>query len=308
MPSLLYNSGRIIAYTAVGAIVGGIGSLVSLPGVWKGIVPVFGGLFMIIMGINLLGIFPALRRLNISMPYFAARKIRKENTYSPFFIGLLTGLMPCGPLQIVQLYALGTGSALQGALSMFIFSLGTVPTLFLLGAANSFISRKYTKKLLKVSAILVIILGFIMLGRGIALSGINMPGTAMKGIDATGNNAAASNSSTMAPVAGDVAIAQLDGAVQVVTTSITEDSYPPIMVQIGVPVKWTIKATEETFNNCNKAIDIPAYRIEQDLRVGDTLVEFTPTKTGTVPYSCWMGMIKSKIFVVDDLSKVNTTK
>ena len=315
VPSVSYNAGRIIAYTFVGAVVGGIGSLVSFPGAWKGLVPIFGGLFMIIMGINLLGIFPALRKLNIRMPYFAARKIRKENSYPPFIIGLLTGLMPCGPLQIVQLYALGTGSAFQGALSMFIFSLGTVPALFTLGAINSFVSQKYTRQLLKISAVLVIVLGFIMLGRGAALAGINMPGANISGPNMTGSgNTAASqqgvvstgpNASPMIPVENGMAVAQLDGAVQVVTTSITEDSYPPIMVQVGVPVRWTLKATEETFNNCNKAIDIPAYRIEQDLQVGDTLVEFTPTKTGTIPYSCWMGMIKSKIVVVDDLNRVS---
>lgn len=315
MPSVLYNAGRIIAYTFVGAVVGGIGSLVSFPGAWKGLVPIFGGLFMIIMGINLLGIFPALRKLNIRMPYFAARKIRKENSYPPFFIGLLTGLMPCGPLQIVQLYALGTGSAFQGALSMFIFSLGTVPALFTLGAVNSFISQKYTRQLLKFSAVLVIFLGFIMLGRGAALAGINMPGTTLAGTSQTaasqtatsqtGTTSTEPKANTLIVADSNTAVAQLDGAVQVVTTSITEDSYPPIMVQIGVPVKWTLKATEDTFNNCNKAIDIPAFRIERDLQIGDTLVEFTPIKTGTIPYSCWMGMIKSKIFVVDDLSNVS---
>jgi len=41
---------------------------------------------------------------------------------------MLNGILPCGPLQTMQLYALGTGSAFKGAASMFIFALGTVPS------------------------------------------------------------------------------------------------------------------------------------------------------------------------------------
>jgi plastocyanin domain-containing protein len=39
---------------------------------------------------------------------------------------------------------------------------------------------------------------------------------------------------------------------------------------------------------------------------GENIIEFTPEKTGTIPYSCWMGMIGSSIEVVDDLSKVTS--
>ena len=60
MPSFLYNLGRVLAYTFVSGLVGGIGQVVALPGVWKDILPIVGGIFMIIMGINLLGIFPFL--------------------------------------------------------------------------------------------------------------------------------------------------------------------------------------------------------------------------------------------------------
>jgi plastocyanin domain-containing protein len=37
------------------------------------------------------------------------------------------------------------------------------------------------------------------------------------------------------------------------------------------------------------------------LEVGDNIIEFTPDKSGVIPYSCWMGMIRSQITVVDDL-------
>jgi plastocyanin domain-containing protein len=46
---------------------------------------------------------------------------------------------------------------------------------------------------------------------------------------------------------------------------------------------------------------IPAYGIEKKLEAGTNVVEFTPAKSGTVGYSCWMGMIRSTITVVQDI-------
>ncbi|OPY56841.1 MAG: hypothetical protein A4E55_01934 [Pelotomaculum sp. PtaU1.Bin035] len=241
---------------------------------------------MIIMGINLLQLFPLLRRLNIRMPLFAAKKLKGNNNYGPFYVGLLSGLMPCGPLQIVQLYAMGTGSVIDGAMAMFVFSVGTAPLLFSFGAASSIINKKYTGKILKVSAALVIFLGLVMVGRGLALSGVMLH--------------------SPAALSGAAGVARIEGNVQTVVTSIGPDSFPPIIVQKGIPVKWVLKADAKNLNECNKAITIPKFNISKDLKVGDNLVEFTPWEAGDIVYTCWMGMIKSKISVVDDISKINS--
>lgn len=288
VPSLLYNLGRVISYTIVGGIAGGLGHIISFSGMLKGIIPIIGGLFMIIMAINLLGIFPVLRRLNIRMPYFIAKKITKGNNYSPAIVGLLSGLMPCGPLQIVQLYALGTKSVVFGALSMFFFSVGTVPVLFIFGAINTIISKKFSKVILKVSAGLVLVLGVVMIGRGLALYGISI------GMHHQMN------------IKGDQAVSTIQGNLQTVTTEIKPDSFPPIVVQKGIPVKWIVKASNDNLNECNNAITISKLKIEKKLVVGDNIVEFTPNEVGDIAFTCWMGMIKSKITVVDDLGKVTT--
>ncbi len=286
--SAKYNLGRVIAYTLVGGVVGGLGQIISFPGIWKGVVPIVGGLFMVIMGINLLGAFPLLRKLNIRMPYFAVRKITGGKKYTPFYIGLLTGLMPCGPLQIVQLYALGTGSIINGAISMFVFSLGTVPMLFGLGGLNTILNKKQTKSILKVSAVLVIVLGVIMMGRGLALSGIQ----------------AIPSAGPIMTVSKETGIAKIVGTNQLVETTIGTDYYPPIVVKKGIPVIWTIKVKAENLNTCNNAIVIQKFGIEKALAVGDNIVEFIPVENGDMVYTCWMGMIKSKITVVDDLGGI----
>lgn len=37
------------------------------------------------------------------------------------------------------------------------------------------------------------------------------------------------------------------------------------------------------------------------LTVGDNLITFTPHEPGVIPFSCWMGMLRSQIVVVDRL-------
>jgi plastocyanin len=95
--------------------------------------------------------------------------------------------------------------------------------------------------------------------------------------------------------------ATVEGDVQTVTSRFTARSYAPITVQVGIPVKWTIQVAQGNLTGCNNAVIIRQFDIGQRLKVGDTVIEFTPEKTGTIPYSCWMGMIRSSITVVDDL-------
>lgn len=290
-PSLLYNLGRVASYTVIGGIVGAIGSVVSFSGPMKGLVQILAGVFMVIMGLNMLNVFPALRKLNPRMPKVFAKKIYAgRNTKSPLYIGLLNGLMPCGPLQAMQLYALSTGSPMKGALSMFLFSIGTVPLLFAFGALSSFLSKKFTAKMLTASAVLVVFLGIFMFNNGVGLSGFALPT-----FPALANTKQEAN---MAAVQGDV---------QVVTSGITSGSYEPIIVQKGIPVKWTLQAENGELNGCNNSIVVQKYNVQKKLQIGDNLIEFTPTESGTVTFSCWMGMIRSKITVVDDLSKVDSS-
>lgn len=288
-PSFLYNSGRVISYTLIGGIVGALGSVVSFSGTAKGIVAIIAGIFMIIMGTNLLDLFPWLRKLNPRLPRFIGAKIHNNNgKRQPLFIGLLNGLMPCGPLQAMQIYALATGSFVAGATSMLFFSLGTVPLMFGFGAISSFLSAKFTKRIIKVSAVLVIFLGVIMLNRGLNLGGFNA--------------LAAAN-----PVvaAGTANVAKVEGDVQTITTTLDSGRYSPIIVQKGIPVKWTITAQPSDLNGCNNPITIPKYDIEKKLVPGDNLIEFTPEAEGNITYTCWMGMISSNIKVVSDLTAVS---
>lgn len=279
-PSLLYNSGRIISYTIIGGLVGSLGSVVSFSGWGKGIIAVISGTLMVIIALKMLNIFPSLRRVSLTVPGLSnlMSQIDKRKERGPLYVGLLNGFMPCGPLQAMQLYALGTGSFTAGALSMFFFSLGTMPLMFGFGAISTFLSGRFTRKMMKTSAVLVMVLGIIMVSRGLTLSGIATP-------------VFAATQANMAIVQGDI---------QTVTMSMESRRYTPIIVQKGIPVVWKIEVGPNDLNGCNNPMSIPEYGITKELAPGENIIKFTPDKEGRFSYSCWMGMIKSNIQVVSE--------
>lgn len=276
--NLLYNLGRVISYTVIGGIVGGIGSIISLNGIFKGLIAILAGVIMIIMAINMLGVFQSLRKFNIRIPKKLANVLNKSKKgKSSFYIGLVNGLMPCGPLQSMQIYALSTGSVIGGAVSMFLFSLGTVPLMLGFGVIAGKLNKKFAKYMLTVSAVIIFILGLGMLGNGLSLSGFNVTI-----VDNSSEN-----------------IAKMIGEYQEITTEIDYGKYQAITVKNNIPVKWTVIVPEGKLNGCNNEIIIPKYNIDIKLQTGENIIEFTPNEKGVIPYSCWMGMIKSSINVVE---------
>ena len=174
-----YNAGRIISYTIIGGILGGIGTFTKMAGTlqtssfFQGLLKLLAGALMVVMGINMLGLFQGLRRfhLRISLPLFQKGKkkevpkgISKRSDAShrrktPFIIGLFNGLMPCGPLQSMQIVALASANIVTGALSMFFFALGTIPLMLGFGSIVAGLGKHFTKQVLKCGAILVVVMG-----------------------------------------------------------------------------------------------------------------------------------------------------
>ena len=282
-PNLLYNAGRVVSYTIIGGAVGALGSLFTLSPAIKGLMPVIAGAFMLLLGVRMLGIFPWLSRLRIRLPGIAGERISAAASgRGPFVVGLLNGLMPCGPLQTMQVYALGTGSFLAGALSMFLFSLGTVPLLLGFGAVSSLLSARFNRRMLQASGVLVMALGLVMFARGANLFGVSLPAFGRP----------------------SVAVARVEGGLQTVATSIDSGQYHPFIVQKGIPVRWIITAKAEDLNGCNNPLTVPRYGITRRLVPGQNIIEFTPEEEGTIAYTCWMGMISSSIRVVADVAKL----
>lgn len=297
-PTLLYNGGRVVSYTILGGIVGAIGSVLAISLQVKASISIFAGIFMIVMGFNMAG-FRLFKRFNIRMPWSFCKLKNKSRT--PFIVGLLNGLLPCGPLQTMQLYALGTGSFMMGALSMFVFSIGTVPLMLTFGLITGFLSKNFTKSILKFSGILVLVLGFIMANRGLALAGVRQIslGSLMSLVSPQSTSAAVIDGSSKAVVK--------DG-VQTLKMTADNNGYTPnvLFVQKGMPVKWIIDGAQ--INSCNNQLVIPSLNKQVPLHSGENIIEFTPTSSSDITFSCWMGMLNGVIKVVDNIGSFDTGK
>jgi sulfite exporter TauE/SafE len=291
-PAFLYNLGRVAAYTAIGGAVGALGSVITPPGMLRGAIQLVAGAFMVIMGVNMLGLLPSLRKFLPRLPRALAGKAAqaRRGAKSPLAIGLLNGLMPCGPLQAMQLYALATGSAGKGALAMLCFSLGTVPLMFGLGAASGVLGRKSAGKVMSVGAALIVVFGMGMFSQGLGLSGIS--GLRVQQARPRVQPAAQSD-------------AVIENGVQYVRSTLEPGRYPTITVARGLPVAWTIQAPQGSINGCNRSLIIPAYNIEYTFQPGENVLAFTPDKTGNFPYTCWMGMIRATINVIEPKGGAN---
>jgi sulfite exporter TauE/SafE/plastocyanin domain-containing protein len=328
--------GRVVTYTAIGGVLGLFGLLsggasgAGLPAAAQGILKLIAGALMVIMGINMLGIFPWLRALQPRMPEIFARRTgeAKAKSKSPLIVGLLNGLMPCGPLQSMQIVALASGNPVSGALSMFMFSIGTAPLMLGLGSIVAALGRKFTQKVMSVGAILVVALGLAMLSQGGALSGFLPPDAlfaVILGLCAVGAVSVAPFKKLGRKVVSAIAAACLavfiavgwnklaaDGGAdgsggaqiadgkQIVNSTLSAGRFPNITVEAGTPVKWTINAPSGSINGCNNRINISKYGISNySFKQGENVIEFTPAETGKFQYSCWMGMIRGAITVTE---------
>lgn len=277
MPSLLYNLGRITSYTLIGGVIGGIGSVISFSGQMRGYVTIIVSLLMILMAIRMLKLFHV-QLPKIQLPHLVQGFLTKLLTKGPFFVGFANGFIPCGPLQSMQLYALGTGSVISGALSMFYFSVGTFPLMFGLGFISTLMNNKFSKNIMTYSALLIFILGLTMFSRGAALAGIILP----------------------FQYNGEVVQSTIvNTSLQEVSINLAANNYKPIQVKKGIPVRLIIHAEVEHMNGCNNPITIPSLAIEKTLIPGKNEILFTPEDTGKIAYTCWMGMISSFIEVVE---------
>lgn len=167
-----YQAGRLLTYTAIGAALGSLGSLAAVRGAigpLQRLVWLAAGEIMIVMGLAIAGV-PLLSRFgrrlesgwaSASGGTFrrAYRVLIKAGPRAAFPFGMLMGLMPCGFLISIELYAVGSASALAGAATMLAFGLGTVPALAASGAVGGLITAKARAWLTYAGAAVVVALG-----------------------------------------------------------------------------------------------------------------------------------------------------
>lgn len=282
-PFLLFNIGRIISYAILGGLAGMLGSLFSFSPKATGFITILAAIFMILIGLKILNLFPSLNKITPKMPAFVSEKLLSADKKSvPFILGALTFFLPCGFTQSLQLYAMSTGSFTEGALTMFFFALGTAPALLSLSLFSRFSKGVFSKVFLKFAGVLVLLLGFYNIQNGLFLSGNSLKFGTASNFDQT----------------LEAEIKMEDGK-QVIAMESGFYGYDPneFVLKKGVPVRWEVSAT--TGGGCQDVLVVPDLEIVAYLKNGLNLIEFTPEKTGDLAFSCSMGMFRGNFTVVD---------
>lgn len=292
---LLYGAGKTLSYTTIGAVFGLVGAIVTFTPFLRGAAGVAAGAFLIVFGLNMLGLFAPLRRFRLALPAPLERLVerRAAGSHRPFVIGLLNGLMiACGPLQAMYVMAAGTGSAIEGAKMLLAFGLGTLPVMLSFGALSTLVSASLTHRLLMASGAIVVALGAVMINRGLILTG--------SGYDLQSLVRPLHDTARPPPAAApEAARASSEAAVQTIEMDVLSSGFSPNRFTLvkGVPVHWIIDGKEIT--NCNRRIVAPSLNLEFDVKPGSQVIEFTPREAGVIRWSCWMGMLPGEFDVID---------
>ena len=262
---LIFHLGRILSYTIIGGIAGLVGNILAINTKVLAILILLSSFCMMIMSLNMLGI------LSIKKIHFSKIASKSKN---PFLIGLLNGLMPCGPLQAMQIYALSTGNLVGGSISMLIFGLGTLPLMLVSYTVFQFFHGKRKILVNKLASILIFILSIMMFNRGLSMLDINL-----------------------FHVDSNYLTATIVDNYQVVEFDLDYDHYQDIKVKKDIPVKMIIHVDKNKLTGCNNEILISKFNIKKKLEVGENIIYFTPDKKENITYTCWMNMIMNTIKV-----------
>lgn len=172
---LLFHIGRLVSFALLGGVLGSIGNALGINFTLTTVLGIIASLVMLILGLNLIGVFT---KSKITLPsgiFSFFRKI-EHKTLTPLLIGFATFFLPCGFTQSMQVVALSSGSFVSGMFIMLAFALGTLPVLALLSFGSaSFAHGKHAPLFFKSAGIVVIGLGVFALLGGLAGLGIINP-------------------------------------------------------------------------------------------------------------------------------------
>jgi len=176
LPIALFLLAKLGAYTVLGALLGWLGSFLSLSPITRAILMIAIGVFMLGNALRMLNVHPIFRYFSIEPPKFITRYIRRTakngpELVTPLFLGALTVFIPCGVTQAMMGAALATGRAGMGAALMFAFTLGTSPVFFLVAYLTTKIGAKLESFFMRFVAVAVLVLGLVTLNSGLNLIG-----------------------------------------------------------------------------------------------------------------------------------------
>ena len=169
--TLLYNMGRVITYSVLGAIIGIAGTTFAFFGYQQWLSVIIGVLILLFL------LFPKNKFSKRNALSILLEKIRsklgnlffQKNYKSVFFIGLLNGLLPCGLVYMAIAGAVSTASVLKSSLFMAAFGLGTLPMMWSVAFFGGFINLKMRTGIKKLYPYIMFSMALLLIIRGLGL-------------------------------------------------------------------------------------------------------------------------------------------
>lgn len=285
IPHVFFNIGRVLGFFLLGGILGLAGSAFKISFSLTGLLTIGVGIFMFLLGVQLLNIFPIISNFKLTLPKEISRffGITDERNYSnkgTLLLGALTFFLPCGFTQAMQIYAISSGNFISGGLIMALFAIGTAPGLLGIGGLTSFIKGKFSGIFFKIVGLAVIIFSLFNLSNGYNLTLVGKYESNIANINTV-----------------DVAD-EKDVQIIKANFNVADDISPTTFrVNVGKPVRFEINASENG-SGCMSTIMIPGvYNKATFIKKGIFSITFTPTKVGNYPITCAMGVNRGTLIV-----------
>lgn len=183
---LTFSAGRIFTYTAAGAI-GGFAGWRLAQGVpptvnVQAILALVAGALLVWQGCDAVGLFRRRGTKTGQLPCLAASffapLLKGRGWGASFLAGMFTGMLPCGLVYANLALAASSGELWQGAATMAVFGLGTMPLLVAFGAGTSLLTLATRQRVLRLAAWCVVIVGLLSIARGVGY--LSLPGSTEK--------------------------------------------------------------------------------------------------------------------------------
>ena len=169
-----YNLGRIISYMIAGLLVGLLGQVFKdfiMPEQGIGLLRLIASIMIIAMGFYIAGWFPQFSRIEkIGVPVWSLlqplgqRLLPVDKIWKAYFFGMVWGWLPCGLVYYMLLMSPANDGAINSALFMLAFGLGTLIPMMSVGFLTGKITQfRNSKRIRHLSGILLIIMGIISL-------------------------------------------------------------------------------------------------------------------------------------------------
>jgi sulfite exporter TauE/SafE len=288
-PILLFLLAKVIAYTVLGLLLGGLGSVLQLTAAMRAVLLIAIGIFMVGNALRMFNVHPIFRYFSVEPPKFITRFIRRKakdatEWYAPLFLGALTVFIPCGVTQAMMAVAIGTGSPVMGAALMAAFTLGTSPVFFTVAYLATRLGKVMEKWFMRFVAVTVLVLGLLSINSGLNLAGWSPfdSGLAKQQAD----------SGVPLPLADVTISTPVTPADNMLTLNAENNGYSPRVLHAPANAQLTLNLVTKNTFSCSRAFVIPALNQEVLLPATGTVpIDIPPQAAGSqMQFTCSMGM------------------